>query len=216
MNEAVIENMRGAFERRFGATPSFIVRAPGRVNLIGEHTDYNQGFVMPLAINHAAWMAVQTRADRDVVLRSENFNCDACFSLDGIEKDKGQGAWSNYVRGVAYILQDVGYGLRGMDAVVWGDVPIGAGLSSSAALEVASVQAFATVAELRIEPLDVALFAQRAEVEFVGVNCGIMDQMISALGVAGHALAIDCRTLDYQSIPLPDELTVVIADTKKR
>ena len=216
MNEAVIEHMRGAFERHFGAAPSYIVRAPGRVNLIGEHTDYNQGFVMPLAINRAAWMAARQRNDREVLLRSENFDRDARFSLDGVEKDEGEDTWSDYVRGVAYILQDVGCSLRGMDAVVWGDVPIGAGLSSSAALEVASIQAFATVANLRIKALDVALFAQRAEVEFVGVNCGIMDQMISALGVAGHALAIDCRTLDYQAVPLPDELTVVIADTMKR
>src|SRR5438132_2193109 len=216
MNEAVIEHMRGAFERHFGAAPSFVVRAPGRVNLIGEHTDYNQGFVMLLAINRAAWMSVRPRNDREVLLRSENFERNARFSLDGVEKDEGEDAWSNYVRGVAYILQDVGCSLRGMDAVMWGDVPIGAGLSSSAALEVASAQAFASVADLRINPLDVALFAQRAEVEFVGVNCGIMDQMISALGVAGHALAIDCRTLDYQAVPLPDELTLVIADTKKR
>ncbi len=205
-----------AFLDAFGSAPAFVVRAPGRVNVIGEHTDYNQGFVMPLAINRAAWIAARPRADRKVALRSENFDCRDEFSLDRIEKAPADATWSNYVRGVAYILQDAGHALRGMDAVVWGDVPIGAGLSSSAALEVASAHAFAAASDLHIGPLDIALFSQRAEVEFVGVNCGVMDQMISALGQAGHALAIDCRTLAYEAVPVPEGVAVVVADTTKR
>ncbi|MER3487200.1 MAG: galactokinase, partial [Chloroflexota bacterium] len=181
MNE-MVERLRDLFRQKFRSEPSAIVRAPGRVNLIGEHTDYNQGFVMPLAINRAAWIAARPRADQQVVIESENFHARQQFSLAQIERVHGEGAWSNYTRGVAYILNDVGYALRGMDAVIWGDVPIGAGLSSSAALEVASALAFATISGLSIKPLDIALFSQRAEIEFVGVNCGIMDQMISALG----------------------------------
>ncbi len=215
MNAHVVDKMRSAFQRHFGSTPSFVVRAPGRVNLIGEHTDYNQGFVMPLAINRAAWVAARARDDRTVVLQSENFSKRDEFSLDRIERVQGAEVWSNYVRGVAYILQDVGHSLRGMDALVWGDVPMGAGLSSSAALEVASANAFAAISDLQISPLDLALMSQRAEIEFVGVNVGIMDQMISALGQEGHALLIDCRTLDYQAVPIPDDIAIIIADTMK-
>jgi galactokinase len=234
--------LRSAFERRFGGSPSLVVRAPGRVNLIGEHTDYNDGFVMPLAIDRAAWIAARPRADRQVVLCSENFHRLCEFSLDRVERESGEDAWTNYTRGVASILEKDGYHIQGMDAVVWGDVPIGSGLSSSAALEVASALALLKATEDRgpktevdgfnasfrpnssgtssvprlPSPVQVARLTQRAEIEFVGVNCGIMDQMISVLGQAGHALLIDCRSLAYEAVPIPSDCAIVIADSMKR
>ncbi|MEP7199991.1 MAG: galactokinase family protein, partial [Chloroflexota bacterium] len=180
MNAATRSHIAAIFARMFGGVAAIVVRAPGRVNLIGEHTDYNDGFVMPLAIDRAVWIAASPRNDRMVVLWSENFQNRQAFSLDQIEKANGDGAWSNYTRGVAHIMQSVGHTLHGMDAAVWGDVPIGAGLSSSAALEVASALAFTQISHLpsptpqggrsAVANLQLAQLAQRAEVEFVGVN----------------------------------------------
>jgi galactokinase len=212
----VIEKLRAVFRRHFGSESSLIVRAPGRVNLIGEHTDYNDGFVMPLALQQAAWIAARPRTDRQVVLWSENFAAVQEFSLDYIAHAPGAGTWGNYTRGTAAVLEKQGYRLCGMDAVIWGDVPIGAGLSSSAALEVASALALAAVSGIQLAPLETARLTQRAEIEFVGVNCGIMDQMISVLGQEGHALLIDCRTLACKPVPIPNECVIVIADTMKR
>ena len=208
--------LRAAFRRQFGSEARFVVRAPGRVNLIGEHTDYNDGFVMPLALEQAAWIAASPRSDRQVVLWSENFEGRQEFSLDAIARAEGDGRWSNYIRGPAVVLAQRGRRLNGMDAVVWGDVPMGAGLSSSAALEVASALALVTAAGLKLDPLDLARLTQRAEIEFVGVNVGIMDQMISVMGQAGHALLIDCRTLACTPVPIPAECVIVVADTMKR
>jgi galactokinase len=221
LSENTVEKMREAFRQKFGSAPSFLARAPGRVNLIGEHTDYNEGFVMPLAINRAAWIAARPRADLQVVLESENFQRRAQFSLGHIEHADKDDGWSNYTRGVAYILQDAGYTLGGMDAVIWGDVPIGAGLSSSAALEVASALAFAAISNLStpqggrsaVSKLDIALFAQRAEVEFVGVNCGIMDQMASSLADSRSMLFLDTRTLQRRVLPLPARAEILVIDS---
>ncbi|MCA9973344.1 MAG: galactokinase [Anaerolineales bacterium] len=197
----------------FGVPPALLVRAPGRVNLIGEHTDYNDGFVLPLAIERAVWIALRPRADDAVRLRSLDFADTAVFNLAHFEPGSG---WAEYVKGVAWALQDAGYALQGWEGVMAGDVPVGAGLSSSAALELAAARAFTAVAGLRWDPAAMARLSQRAENRWVGVNCGIMDQMISAAGQAGHALLIDCRTLDTAAVPLPAETAVVILDTATR
>jgi len=192
-----------------------VFRAPGRVNLIGEHTDYNDGFVLPAAIDREIIMSVRPRGGRQVNLNSFNFQATSSFSLYQIGYDAEQ-PWSNYLRGVCYVLEEAGYHLRGADVVFGGNVPIGSGLSSSAALEVATATAFLTLAEYDVPGPQVAQLCQRAENEFVGTRCGIMDQFISVLGQAGHALLVDCRSLDYRAVPLPAGVKVVVGDTGVR
>lgn len=206
--------IRREFEQRFHTPPAFVVRAPGRVNLIGEHTDYNEGFVLPLAIDRAVWIALRPRTDRQVFVYSLDFNGSAMFALD--ELTRRNGGWSEYVKGVAWALQEAGHGLRGWEGVIAGDVPVGAGLSSSAALEMAAARAFAAVSELPWDAASMARLGQRAENEWIGVRCGIMDQMISAAGRAGHALLIDCRSLRTEAVPFPPGTTVVVLDTATR
>ena len=205
------------FARRFRGEPLWIARAPGRVNVIGEHTDYNDGFVLPLAIEPAVWIALRPRADRNVRVWSIEFN-------DGVEFDVGElsrGAierhvWSEYVKGVAWALREAGLHLTGWDGTIHGEVPIGAGLSSSAAIEVAVARAFADASDLTWDPKTMARIAQRAENEWIGLQSGIMDQLASAAGQREHALLIDCRSLDLQAIPVPDGLRVVVLDTATR
>lgn len=206
--------LRREFEQRFATPPRFVVRAPGRVNLIGEHTDYNDGFVLPLAIDRAVWIALRPRADRQILVHSLDFADSSAFVLDDLMR--GDGGWVEYVKGVAWALQDAGHSLCGWEGLIAGDVPVGAGLSSSAALELAVARAFAAVSELPWEPAMMARLGQRAENEWVGVRCGIMDQMISAAGRAGHALLIDCRSLHTEAVPFPPETTVVVLDTATR
>ncbi|HOG46754.1 MAG TPA: galactokinase [Anaerolineae bacterium] len=207
--------VRSAFAERFRRPAEHVARAPGRVNLIGEHTDYNEGFVLPMAIERDVLIACAARTDRDVVLHSLDFHETATFSLGKIERVT-QHTWSNYVRGVARELQAAGVALRGIDAVLQGNVPIGAGLSSSAAFEVATALAFLATSQAEMDRVQVALLAQRAENRFVGMQCGIMDQFISALGQAGHALFIDTRDLSHRPVPLPAATRVVIGDTMTR
>jgi len=202
------------FEHRFGAPPTRVARAPGRVNLIGDHTDYNDGFVLPMAIDRAVWIAFRPRSDERVSIHSLDFDEHAGFALeDGASRI---GGWVEYVRGVAWALRAAGADTRGWDGVAAGDVPVGAGLSSSAALELATARTFADVGGLSWQPSVMARLAQRAENEWVGVNCGIMDQLISAAGTAGHALLIDCRSLVSRSVPIPTETAVVVLDTATR
>lgn len=203
-----------AFTRLFGASPACLTRAPGRVNLIGEHTDYSDGFVLPMAIDRAIWVALRPRADGQVIAHSLHFPEPVTFTLSDIRR--GGPSWGEYLKGVAWALQGAGYALRGWEGVVDSDVPIGAGLSSSAALEMAIARAFAFVSDLPWEPAIMARLAQQAENRWVGVNCGIMDQMVSALGRAGHALLIDCRSLETQAVPLPPGTAVAILDTGTR
>jgi galactokinase len=210
VRQRVIEH----FESRFGLPPALVVRAPGRVNLIGEHTDYNDGFVLPMTINRAIWMALRPRQDRFVDVRSLDLDEAERFSLDDVHY--GLAGWAEYVQGVAWALQEAGYHLRGWEGVVTGDIPVGAGLSSSAALEMAAARAFATVSGLPWDAATMTKIGQRAENKWVGVNCGIMDQMISAGGKAGHALLIDCRSLETEAVPLPPDTSVVILDTDTR
>jgi len=202
------------FSRRFGGSPRWIVRAPGRVNLIGEHTDYNEGYVLPMAIDRAVWIALRERDDRRVVIHSVNYDQSGDFSLSRIEK--GDRGWLEYFKGVAWALEEVGLRLEGWEGVVEGDIPVGAGLSSSAALELAVARAFAAVAGLPWDAVAMAKLGQRAENEWIGVRCGIMDQLVSAAGRAGHALRIDCRSLDLEPVPIPESLAVVILDTGTR
>ncbi|HEX8243239.1 MAG TPA: galactokinase family protein, partial [Longimicrobium sp.] len=203
-----------AFRARFGAEPAFVVRAPGRVNLIGEHTDYNDGFVLPMAIERAVWIALRRRLDGEVHVWSMDFAQPATFAVERIRR--GGPAWSEYLKGTAWALEESGRALWGWEGVMGSDVPIGAGLSSSAALELATARAFAAVTGFGWAPGEMARLAQRAENQWVGVNCGIMDQMISAAGQEGHAVLIDCRSLETSAVPLPAGTVVVILDTATR
>ena len=201
------------FLQRFNQPSTFIVRAPGRVNLIGEHTDYNDGFVLPMAIDRAVWIALRPREDRRVLLYSVDFEDRIDFSLDAIKHKNG---WGEYVRGVAWALQGAGFHLAGWEGVISSDIPIGAGLSSSAALEIAAAKAFSVVGNWKFDPNRMARIGQQAENEWVGANTGIMDQMISAAGKTDHALLIDCRDLSTRNIPLPADTAVAIMDTSTR
>ncbi len=203
------------FKAAFGAAPAFIVRAPGRVNLIGEHTDYNDGFVFPMAIDRATWVALRPRDDNRVLAISLDMDDRREFTLDDLRRPR-QNQWIDYLIGVAWSLVERGYALRGWEGVVAGDVPIGSGLSSSAALELAAARAFHCVSGFDWEPATMALACQAAENNWLGVNCGIMDQMISAAGVEKRALLIDCRSLDSLTVPLPPGAAVVILDTGTR
>jgi len=203
-----------AFRERYGESPSLLARAPGRVNLIGEHTDYNDGFVLPMAIDRAVWIALRPRADERVRIHSLDFGEEREFDLAHLASVGSQ--WIDYVQAVAWVLQKRRRGLPGWEGVAAGDVPIGAGLSSSAALELAAARAFSALGGMPWEPREMALAAQRAENEWIGVQCGIMDQMISATGEEGHALLIDCRSLETRSVPVPADAAVVILDTSTR
>jgi galactokinase len=200
-----------AFQKSFGGQPR-IYRAPGRVNLIGEHTDYNDGFVMPAAINFSTWVAIGPRKDRKFSIRSENFSDPAEIDLDA-PPARGRGHWSDYPFGVAVKLEQAGHRLRGSNLLVRGEVPIGSGLSSSAAIEVATGFALLDSSGVKIDRMELAKLCQRAENEFVGTRCGLMDQFISCFGQAGHALMLDCRLLDYKLLALPADVKMVVCDT---
>ncbi len=187
-------------------------RAPGRVNLIGEHTDYNDGFVMPVAIGFSTFATISTRADRKLVLFSENLAEEIEFDLDNPDP-RASGHWSDYPLGVAVTLQRAGYRLRGATLRIRGEVPIGSGLSSSAAIEVAICYALLNNIGVSVNPVEVAKLCQRAENEFVGMRCGIMDQFVSCCGEAGRALMLDCRSLDYRLVPLPTAARLIICNT---
>jgi len=201
------------FTRRFGSPPAVIVRAPGRVNLIGEHTDYNDGFVLPMTIDRAVWIALRPTTDRTVSAISIDLAAAIEFPLDRLARGTG---WGEYLKGVAWALQAAGCALTGWQGVLAGDVPIGAGLSSSAALEMAAARAFCAVSGIAWDAAAMAKIGQRAENDWVGVNCGIMDQLIAAAGRRDHALLIDCRSLDAQAVPLPPGTCVVVMDTATR
>jgi galactokinase len=189
------------FQKRFAGAATIFVRAPGRVNLIGEHTDYNQGFVLPAAIDRSIFIAARPRSDKEVRLYSINYNEDDRVSLAGIGKSNRQ--WCNYYRAVLSTMSNDGYELTGFDAVVDGDLPQGAGLSSSAAYELAVAALINSISSFDLDRKSLALLCQRAENTFIGVNCGIMDQFASALAKAEAALLIDCRTLATKAVPLP-------------
>jgi len=201
------------FQSHFNAKPQIIVRAPGRVNLIGEHTDYNDGFVLPMAIDHDVRLALRPRSDETVRIFSLDLETESAFELDSLTRSDG---WIEYPKGIASELLKAGYVLKGFDAVMTGDVPRGAGLSSSAAVELAIARAFSAVSGFEWDAALMARIAQKAENEWVGVNCGIMDQMASAACKEGYALFLDCRSLEIQHAPLPKGVSIVILDTSTR
>ncbi|WP_296945815.1 galactokinase [uncultured Massilia sp.] len=212
MSESLISRTRAAFVAQFGAEPALTVQAPGRVNLIGEHTDYNDGLVLPCAIDYRTVIAARARDDRIVrVLAADYDGAIDEYALDQPIERRDDAMWANYVRGVVRELLRRGLPLQGMDMAISGDVPQGAGLSSSASLTVAVGRLFATLPGLEgLSPIDIALVAQHAENDFVGTQCGNMDQIISASGVEGHALLIDCRSLETRPVAVPDDAAIMI------
>ncbi len=211
-----IAELKQDFHKLFGSTPTAIVKGPGRVDLMGSHTDYNDGFVLPVAVNMDVLAAGRLRDDNTIAVYSANFDTLVQFPLDAIERDSVD-TWSNYVRGVVLSLQEAGVGLSGAQIALRGSVPIGSGMSSSAAIEMAVGFLLQTLIGFEMSGPDLALIGQKAENEFVGVNTGIMDQFVSRLGKKDHALFLDCRTLDHEQLPL-DTSTVklVVCDTMKR
>ncbi len=202
------------FRKHFGAEPAYHFRAPGRVNLIGEHTDYNDGFVLPCAINYDTVIAAGHRADGQMSVVAADYREQASnFELKPDIPHDETAPWSDYARGVAWGLIKRGYQLGGANLVIAGNVPRGAGLSSSASLEVAVGAAMSGLSELDLDGKTIALNGQQAENDFVGMKCGIMDQFISALGQKGHALLLDCRSLDYQAVPIPAGTAIIIANS---
>ena len=209
--DSTAASLADQFQQDFGMPPR-IFRAPGRVNLIGEHTDYNDGFAMPAAIGFYTWVAVSPRADRKLHVRSEEFPETLDLSLDRLAGPP-QHQWSDFVRGVAAVLQGYGKQLAGANLIIEGQVPMGAGLSSSASLEVAIALALLSAAGTEVPSLDLVKLCQRAEHEYVGTRCGIMDQFIAVFGQSGHALMIDCRTLQSEALNIPGDARLVICNS---
>jgi galactokinase len=206
-----VDAIRAQFIELYGSQPR-VFSAPGRVNLIGEHTDYNDGFVLPMAIDRRSFVAAAARDDKTIRAASTNEDGRIEFEI-GHEYSSGHD-WGRYVYGMAECMRREEFNLRGADLLIASDVPIGAGLSSSAALEISTGFALLGVSEQMVDPVDLALVAQRAEREFAGTRCGIMDQYIACLGIEGHALLIDCRSLEYRAAPIDlERARVVICDS---
>ena len=203
----IVERFRG----RFGASPR-VYRAPGRVNLIGEHTDYNDGFAMPAAIEFYCWVAVGNREDRKLSIYSEEFSATAEADLSSTATAPSK-SWSDYPIGVALQLEQAGFRIRGANLLIESEVPMGAGLSSSAAIEVATALALAEQSGASPDRVQLARLCQKAENEFVGARVGIMDQFISLHGQKDHALLLDCRALSFESLAIPDSVKLVISNT---
>ncbi len=213
----LVQNVKAAFQQVLGYEASDVIQAPGRVNLIGEHTDYNDGFVLPCAINYQTVVAASKRDDQRVRVVSVDYGNDVDeFDLTQEITFQPDKMWANYIRGVVKCLLARGYQFSGADICVSGNVPQGAGLSSSAALEVVIGQTFKTLFNLDISQAEIALNGQQAENEFVGCNCGIMDQMISAQGRKNHAMLLDCRSLETQAVSMPEDMAVVIINSNKK
>jgi galactokinase len=200
------------FVNLFGVQPTLVATAPGRVNLIGEHTDYNDGFVMPSAIDLCTRVAASPRQDQKLAVRSLQFPGDFTFDLDNLPTHH-LGQWCDYVLGVAVVLRQNGHTLPGANLLVNGDIPMGGGLSSSAAIEVATALALLSLTDKTLPLPEVAKLCQKSENTFIGARVGIMDQFVSCLGKAGNALMLDCRSLDFQLIPIPDHARMVICNT---
>ncbi|MEY1229411.1 galactokinase [Proteus terrae] len=215
--QALINNVTRSFSSIFGYAPTHFIQAPGRVNLIGEHTDYNDGFVLPCAINYQMVVATAKREDNIIRVIAVDYQNEVDeFNLDNSIEFLPNKMWANYVRGVIHFLQKDNYSFHGMDIAISGNVPQGAGLSSSAALEVAIGQTLKTLYQLPISQKEIALNGQKAENQFVGCNCGIMDQLISACGEENHALLIDCRSLETSAVTMPENMVVMIINTNKK
>lgn len=206
------EELAERFQQHYDEPNHICAQAPGRVNLIGEHTDYNDGFVFPAAIDRYVQVLASPRFDQLIRVYSVDFEQETEFSLTAVEQSE-DAPWSNFVRGVSAQYQQRGFNLPGANLMISGNVPIGAGLSSSAAIEVAVAEAFRRLGNLEIDAVQMALLSQAAEHEFVGVKCGIMDQFISALARPGTALFLDCRSLSYATVPLSEDLVIVVCNS---
>lgn len=212
--EPTANRLASLFRQRFGSDTR-IFRAPGRVNLIGEHTDYNDGFVMPSAIGFYTWVAVAKRPDRNLRVYSDIFNEEITVSLEELSGPPRK-HWSDFIRGVAATLQESGHRLSGANFVIHGEVPLGAGLSSSASLEVALALALTAAAGVNLPRLELVKLCQKAEHEYVGTRCGIMDQFAVNFSEAGSALLLDCRSLEYRPLPIPRNLRLVVCNSMVR
>ena len=217
----IIDQIKQSFLQNFGCEPTYISRAPGRVNLLGEHVDYNDGFVMPVAIDRNTYIAFGPSDSDQTTLISADYGEQAVFSSETLPaKAQPDGlllpGWARYPAGVAWALTEHGLAPKNIKAVFASDVPRGAGLSSSASLEIAFAVAWQTLGEWIMPPMHLALIGQQAENKYVGVNCGIMDQFASACGEKNSLLYLDCRSLTYKTLPLPKDLVIVVADTKVR
>jgi galactokinase len=213
--DTLYHKVKAAFQSRFQDSPSMVVRAPGRVNLIGEHTDYNDGFVLPVAVDRAAWLAVSPREDAWTTVRAIDMrNDEQSFPVNRVPSSDG--GWADYPKGVVWALLERGLKPVGINAVLTSNVPVAAGMSSSAALEVAFAFAWNQLSGFGLSLPDIALLCQRAENQYVGVNCGIMDQMISACGKAGHAMMLDTRTLERSYFRMPEGIAIIVADSMVR
>lgn len=213
LEQEIIDRYKDLFNNK----PEIIVKAPGRVNLIGEHTDYNGGYVLPIAIDKYITIAACRRNDCEVDIHSINFNDDCSANFENGLKPNAHKPWANYFLGVVSQLLKRGYSIKGVDAAIYGDIPLGAGLSSSAAYEVAAAYMFQKLFDIEISGEELAEICQHAEHEFVGSQCGIMDQFISRFGKKDHALLIDCLSLKYHLIPfiLKDYSLVVVNSNVK-
>ncbi|MDD4890235.1 MAG: galactokinase [Phycisphaerae bacterium] len=209
------ERALSVFAKQFGGgKPDLLVHSPGRVNLIGEHVDYNAGLVLPMAIDRGTTFAVRANGTKNVRLFAETFNAADSFDLSRVAK-AGKCDWANYVRGVAALLLESGVDVPGADIAILSDLPVAGGLSSSASLEVGAATAFLGLAGATMEPLKLALLCQRAEHEYAGVPCGLMDQFAVVFGKVGHAIRMDCRTLEHQLVPCDHEaIAWVILDSR--
>lgn len=207
------QSLSDRFIEIFDCKPEIISTAPGRVNLIGDHTDYNQGFVLPAAIHMTTTIAASRRLDREVQTFAQGFakSLDQ-FPLDNIATCSKE-TWPNYIRGTIKYLQDVSKNFSGVNILLSGDIPQGAGLSSSASLEIALLRAISELYQLNIKGIEAALIGQKAENAFVGCNCGIMDQLVVALGLQGNAMLLDCSDLSYQDIPIPEGSTILVVNS---
>src|SRR5256714_11801775 len=206
-----LQQIANAFQKLYGGQPR-IYRAPGRVNLIGEHTDYNEGFVMPAAINFSTWIAGTKRDDSVVKIHSDIFNEEARIDLAN-PTARGRKHWSDYPLGVAIKLKEAGHNISGANLFVHGQVPLGSGLSSSAAIEVSTGLALLDISGVKIDRLELAKICQKAENEFVGARTGLMDQFIGCFGPADHAVMLNCRSLESRALPVPDDVKLVVCNT---
>ena len=202
------------FNHKYHTPPAAVISAPGRINLIGEHTDYTGGFVLPTAIDRSIKLAFSPIDEPKVRVHSIDLDEIREVKLTAINHDPEN--WFEFIKGVAWAMKEMGHPIRGWQGVFTGDIPIGAGLSSSAALEIAVVKAFCLASDITLLPTEMALIGKKAEIDWVGVNVGIMDQLISAGGKAGHAMFLDCKTLAYDFVAIPDEVTLVVLDTMTR
>lgn len=216
MNQTdLIQNVLSLFHSKYADTPKFITYAPGRANLIGEHTDYNDGFVLPIAINRGTAIAAKGSEDKKLRIFSENLNSFVEVSLDSLHPMK-ENSWANYVTGVAFFLQQSGARLEGANLCIYGNIPHEAGLSSSASLEIATAYIFQALNSLHYEDLELVKLCQKAENEFVGVQCGIMDQFVCRFAKANHAVFLDCRSLSYEYLQISEDVQLIVCDTGVR